>query len=439
MSQPSPTTRHRLQPAETRPVRSVARLVRLGQWRSAGVALACAGLFMSAASLYSLQQYARHALTMAAHSLAFAGEPAIRFRDLEALRELAEQLAEREQLASVTVLDARGQRLLRVERAGQGAFDALARRVAELFMPQAVTAPVAGGGLGTGELGEVQLRSDGRVLLGDLGLLLLALLGCVAVTALVVLAVSRHLTALIVQPLRAMVELTRAVRTSRSFDRRAQATPVQELNALADDFNALLAELQRQQRRVAARHNDLRRSNESLRHASLHDALTGLPNRSHLFEHLASVFERCQRQGGQAAVLFIDVDRFKQVNDTLGHAVGDALLVELAQRLKSAVRESDFVARHGGDEFLAVLFPVGDESEVRLCVDRLRAALAQPLRLDSGQTLPLSVSIGTALFPAQGASVDELVRAADVAMYRDKLRAQGRQPLAAAQSEPAPL
>jgi phosphomannomutase len=150
-------------------VRSVARLVRLGQWRSAGVALACAGLFMSAASLYSLQQYARHALTMAAHSLAFAGEPAIRFRDLEALRELAEQLAEREQLASVTVLDARGQRLLRVERAGQGAFDALARRVAELFMPQAVTAPVAGGGLGTGELGEVQLRSDGRVLLRSSG------------------------------------------------------------------------------------------------------------------------------------------------------------------------------------------------------------------------------------------------------------------------------
>ena len=95
MSQPPPTTRHRLQPADARPVRSVARLVRLGQWRSAGVALVCAGLFMSAASLYSLQQYARHALAMAAHSLAFAGEPAIRFRDLEALRELAEQLAER--------------------------------------------------------------------------------------------------------------------------------------------------------------------------------------------------------------------------------------------------------------------------------------------------------------------------------------------------------
>lgn len=439
MSRPSQTSRHRQQQADTRPVRSVARLVRLGQWRSAGVALACAGLFMSAASLYSLQQYARHALTMAAHSLAFAGEPAIRFRDLEALRELAEQLAEREQLASVTVLDARGQRLLRVERPGQAAFDGLARHVAELFMPQAVTAPVAGGGVGTGDLGEVQLRSDGRVLLGDLSLLLLALLGCVAVTSLAVLAVSRHLTALIVQPLRAMVELTRAVRTSRSFDRRAQATPVQELNALADDFNALLVELQRQQRRVAARHNDLRRSNESLRHASLHDALTGLPNRSHLFEHLAAVFQRCQRQGGQAAVLFIDVDRFKQVNDTLGHAVGDALLVELAQRLQSAVRESDFVARHGGDEFLAVLFPVGDEAEVRQCVDRLRAALARPLRLDSGQTLPLSVSIGTALFPDQGTSVDELVRSADAAMYRDKMRSQRLLPLGPPQSEPAPL
>lgn len=423
--------------AEDRTSRSVARLVRLGQWRSAGVALACAGLFMSAASLYSLQQYAQHALAMAAHSLAFAGEPAIRFRDIEALRELAEQLAEREQLASVTVLDARGQRLLQVQRPVQGAFDGLARRAAALFLPRPATAQVEGSGPGTAGLGEVQLRSDGRVLLADLGLLLLALLGCVAVTALAVWAVSRRLTALIVQPLRAMVELTRAVRSSRSFERRAAPSSVLELNALADDFNALLDELQRQQRRITARHNDLRRSNESLRHASLHDVLTGLPNRSHLFEHLAAVFERCQRQGGQAAVLFIDVDRFKQVNDTLGHAVGDALLVELAQRLQSAVRESDFVARHGGDEFLAVLFPVGDEAEVRQCVDRLRGALARPLRLDNGLTLPLSVSIGVALFPAQGTSVDELVRAADAAMYRDKVRPSVAQDRAMPQSEPA--
>src|SRR5450830_1709851 len=136
MSRPLQPQLHHPQPVPARPVRSVARLVRLGQWRSAGVALVCAGLFMSAASLYSLQQYALHALAMAAHSLAFAGEPAIRFRDLEALRE---------QLASVTVLDARGQRLLRVERPGQGAFDGLARRVADLFMPEPVRAPVEGG------------------------------------------------------------------------------------------------------------------------------------------------------------------------------------------------------------------------------------------------------------------------------------------------------
>jgi len=324
-----------------------------------------------------------------------------------------------------------------VERPALGVFDVLARRVANLFMPQPVTASVGADVPGSGLLGEVLLHSDGCVLLGNLGLLLLALLGCVALTALAVLVVSRRLTALIVQPLQAMLELTREVRSSRTFERRAATTPVQELNALAQDFNALLTELQRQQRRIAARHNDLRRSNESLRHASLHDALTGLPNRSHLFEHLSAVFERCQRQGGQAAVLFIDVDRFKQVNDTLGHAVGDALLVELAQRLQSAVRESDFVARHGGDEFLAVLFPVGDEAEVRLCVDRLRAALAQPLWLDGGQALPLSVSIGTALFPSQGTSVDELLRAADAAMYRDKDRAQGQPSLTTRQSEPA--
>jgi GGDEF domain-containing protein len=205
----------------------------------------------------------------------------------------------------------------------------------------------------------VQLRTDGQALLRDLGLLALALLGCVLATTLTVGGVSRRLAARIVLPLRQLVELTRELRASRSFERRAAPSPVLELHALAEDFNALLAELQSQQQRIEARHRDLRRSNESLRHASLHDGLTGLPNRSHLFEHLHAVLEGGQRRGDRTALLFIDVERFKQVNDELGHAVGDALLVELARRLRGALRESDFVARHGGDEFLAVLLAAG--------------------------------------------------------------------------------
>jgi diguanylate cyclase (GGDEF)-like protein len=197
---------------------------------------------------------------------------------------------------------------------------------------------------------------------------------------------------------------------------------VLELHALAEDFNALLAELQSQQQRIEARHRDLRRSNESLRHASLHDGLTGLPNRSHLFEHLHAVLEGGQRRGDRTALLFIDVERFKQVNDELGHAVGDALLVELARRLRGALRESDFVARHGGDEFLAVLSPLAEAAEADRCVQRIRAALAPPMRLDDGRELALGVSIGVALYPEQGGSADALIQAADAAMYRDKAR-----------------
>jgi hypothetical protein len=125
-------------------VRSVAALVRRGQWHTALVALVCAGLFMSAASLFCLRQYALHGLSLAAHSLAFAGEPALRFRDLEALRELAVQLAEREQLASVQVLDAGGRTLLRFERPGRPRSGALARWAAGLLLPQPVSAPVEG-------------------------------------------------------------------------------------------------------------------------------------------------------------------------------------------------------------------------------------------------------------------------------------------------------
>ena len=152
---------------------------------------------------------------------------------------------------------------------------------------------------------------------------------------------------------------------------------------------------------------------------ALHDTLTGLPNRT-LFRELArAAVASAERDGGKLALLFIDLDRFKAVNDTHGHAAGDALLITLGQRLREAVRASDVVCRHSGDEFIVLLHDASQWDEVAATADRLLAAMEQPA-LVQGRELAVAASIGVALYPDDATDPDTLVRYADTAMYAAK-------------------
>ncbi|WP_246311999.1 EAL domain-containing protein [Pseudaquabacterium terrae] len=153
------------------------------------------------------------------------------------------------------------------------------------------------------------------------------------------------------------------------------------------------------------------------------DPLTGLPNRSLLMDRLGQALAQAQRHGWIGAVLFIDLDRFKMVNDTLGHKAGDELLIQAAQRLKECVRASDTVARLGGDEFAAVLSQLTHADDAAHVAQKIIAALSRPFVLD-GQAVHVSASIGIALYPRDGDEADLLLRNADTAMYRAK--EQGR-------------
>jgi diguanylate cyclase (GGDEF)-like protein/PAS domain S-box-containing protein len=152
-----------------------------------------------------------------------------------------------------------------------------------------------------------------------------------------------------------------------------------------------------------------------LRHQALHDGLTDLPNRTLFNDRLGQALAGSRRSGAPLAVLIMDLDCFKEINDTLGHHSGDALLEELGRRLEDCVRGGDTVARLGGDEFGFLLLNVGAPGAAEV-VDRIRMALAEPVRLH-GLTLQVEASIGIALFPDHGESVDDLLRHADVAMY----------------------
>jgi diguanylate cyclase (GGDEF)-like protein/PAS domain S-box-containing protein len=161
---------------------------------------------------------------------------------------------------------------------------------------------------------------------------------------------------------------------------------------------------------------------ERIAHMAHHDPLTDLPNRAAFVEHLSATLTRAEKAGGHFAVLCIDLDRFKEVNDVFGHSVGDALLREVARRLKEAAGEG-FLARLGGDEFTVVVAEGSQPSTAEALADRLLASVAENLEI-CGQRLRIGLSIGVAIYPADGADAASIIANADAALYRAK--AEGR-------------
>jgi diguanylate cyclase (GGDEF)-like protein len=168
---------------------------------------------------------------------------------------------------------------------------------------------------------------------------------------------------------------------------------------------------------VVLRHTN--RVSREREHLAIHDPLTGLPNRTLFMDRLRQSLKRARRRKTLVGVMFIDLDRFKRVNDTLGHASGDQLIRQVAKRLQTAVRAEDIVARLGGDEFVVVIGDVAEVGHILQVVEKMVAAMAVPY-LVSGQQLFCSSSIGISVYPNDGADADSLLKNADTAMYHAK-------------------
>ena len=164
----------------------------------------------------------------------------------------------------------------------------------------------------------------------------------------------------------------------------------------------------------------LRREAEELAYRALHDALTELPNRALLGDRLELALARLRRRRTRLAVIFIDLDGFKQVNDRCGHEIGDRVLMAVAERLRGVVRPSDTLARFGGDEFTVLSEDLADERAATEIADRLARAVGEPVQLDNGSAVHLRASIGIALAIGPDDRPETLIREADVAMYRAK-------------------
>lgn len=164
---------------------------------------------------------------------------------------------------------------------------------------------------------------------------------------------------------------------------------------------------------------ELRRAEQATRFLAYHDTLTGLPNRRLLDDRLRQAIRLAQRRDRMVATLLVHLDDFRQVNDTLGHGAGDAVLREVAERLTGCVRKADTLARAGADEFALVVCDLKDGADCRIVAEKVLQALAPEFRV-AGRRLRLAVSIGISLFPADGGDGEALLRNADAATFRAK-------------------
>jgi diguanylate cyclase len=212
----------------------------------------------------------------------------------------------------------------------------------------------------------------------------------------------------VLSPIRRLIAASREV--ARGEYPVVEVKSSDEFGLLARAFNAMAAEVKDEQAKLHRQAN--------------YDALTGLPNRMMAFERITQEIRRAARTGERFAVYFIDLDNFKNINDSLGHAAGDELLVAIGARLQATLRASDTVARLGGDEFLVLAPDVTDELQVKSVAERLLAAIAEPLEL-SGRRVVAQCSIGIALFPDSADTVEALMVNADEAMYQAKTQSHG--------------
>jgi len=203
-----------------------------------------------------------------------------------------------------------------------------------------------------------------------------------------------------------VAQLAKAARRIEAGDYRDEvdAAHQDELGDLAGVFNSMQLGIARREEQIA--------------YQAFHDTLTGLPNRASLQKRLAESLDRARQLREPLALMMLDIDRFKEINDTMGHATGDMLLIEVGRRLRAALRPTDVLARFGGDEFVAILHDIEGE-DMDVFVERIASIVSLPLRAGSME-LVLEASIGLARFPQNGERAEELLRRADIAMYDAK-------------------
>ncbi len=293
-------------------------------------------------------------------------------------------------------------------------------------------------------IGSVFIRSDLKKLDKRLAWYFRVVLMVLVISLIVAYLLSQRLQEIIAGPVVRLAELARKITNDKDYALRAVRETSDEVGDLITSFNGMLDEIQSRdsalakhrdslEATVAQRTAEIEETNKrlelakekaetaaaNLAHQAFHDALTGLPNRTLLNDRLTIALAHAEREDEKLALLFLDLDDFKLINDTLGHEIGDELLCAVSGVLENCIRAEDTVARLGGDEFMILLAGIENNEDAGCVAQKVIDTLRQPL-ICSGHELHLAVSIGISIFPEDGTNGVELMRAADASMYRAK-------------------
>lgn len=377
------------------------------------VLLATASLVLSGGLV--IRNYAQRNLELVARTVAYTVEPAVLFGDGEAIRQGIVSVAAGRGIERVEVRDPAGRVLAEWNSPQTGAISAISRAVNPVFWPEPAVDRIQ---RGPDRIGDVRIygNSEGILRYGLAGVIIA--LTCLGLTVIATRILAQRLQSEVVRPLEHVAAVAHAVRQDRAFERRVPASGIAEIDRFGRDFNALLAELQ-------GWHAGLTSENQELVWRANHDGLTGLGNRQMFEASMAVGIAQAQREQKSLAIIYLDIDRFKSINDQHGHASGDAALIAVGERLRAAIRQHDQAFRLGGDEFAVLLAPVSGPVDACGVVERIRQEMDRPFRLPSGVHIATRLSAGLAVFPEDGENAEDILRKADARMYRDKLRDQG--------------
>jgi diguanylate cyclase (GGDEF)-like protein len=378
-------------------------------------AVALSALAMLLVGYLAARDYAQKEVRLIAAAAAYNVEAALVFEDRTAMAEALAPLVRAGDVEQLVVRTTDGREMYAWQADSSGPHFPGERAVRGLAMLSPAIAPVTYQGQ---RIGEVELKGSGAGLAHLLLRGLAGMLACLLVIAIVARALSRRLQRTVADPLAAIARVAHEVRQERAFERRVPGAEIAEIDSLGDDFNALLAELDAWRTHVESEH-------ETLAYRATHDALTGLPNRAFFENQIARALEEAGAAEATVGLLYLDGDGFKAVNDRHGHAVGDAVLIEMAARIRACAGPADVVARLGGDEFVVLLTGADAATRAAPLAADIAAAARAVFVLPDGSEIAPKLSAGVALYPEHGRDAATLLRKADRAMYAEKKRRAG--------------
>lgn len=356
--------------------------------------------------------------------LASASSSAILFQDQEAATKILSSLNEHPATRFAQIFDIDGALFVEFRRPGQTvdvAFEALESNAFFKNGNIYVCEPIF---LDGEVLGAILISADTESLQAQQSKSAFTIAVVFLVSILLAYALNWRMQGVLSAPLRSMVRLIENVAEKREYNQRLRVTKYDEIGVLSQGVNSMLDTIEAHEKQLHDNAQRLEGLVQELFQRAHYDALTNLPNRHLLMDRLSHCIESAKRAETGAALLFLDLDRFKVINDSLGHPLGDQVLVCVAKQLRKIVRESDSICRWGGDEFVILLEDVKHESDIHTVAKKIIAQLTQPIDID-GHQLHISTCIGVATYPSDGEDAVTLLKHADISMYKAKDRGPG--------------